>query len=127
MGVKRKSKCFKLDSSWESNPKSWLSCAYICIAARNTVVGCQSLILTCRVPVWSTSRSRAGFPSGRTLTLGQAGLSNIRHKDFHSFGLCSSRLCYPPWILKLGGLESSDQIPIPLNGKFKSIALIYNL
>ena len=49
--------------------------------------------------------------------------SNIRHNDFRLlFVLCSSRSGTPPWILKLGGLESSSGIIISSIGKTKIIA-----
>ena len=40
--------------------------------------------------------------------------------------LAPSHLCYPPWILKLGGLESSGQRLISWNGKTKRIALFFS-
>ena len=48
----------------------------------------------------------------------------IRHKDYRPFVHPPSRLCYPPWILKRGGLESSGQRLISSVGKTKRIAFI---
>ena len=41
------------------------------------------------------------------------------------FGLCLSRLCYPPWILKWGGLKSVGQRLISSIGKTKRIAIVW--